>query len=863
MRWEDMFSEKAGEGSIVDAMRGWSRQAQASGADEPHQERGEESASATGPVEREPLAPAFEQREATAWAPAARHDRRWDDPKEPADTGWPQAQGDEPESDDVDILALFGDELDQPVSEARTAPRRKGFLGRLFGRGASKESSEPAEVMPTYLAGRAGEWLHPEVPVDDEVTEPADALAASPAVDETDPPSSEDAGVAGPTGEWPPPDVSDDEDAPAPSSAEDEVHALSSEDTASAAATLEADLPAVAYFGRGGEDEDRLDESPADTAAAALEADLPAVASFGRGGEDEHPLDEAPAETTTGSAGTTVEPTQAGAEGDMPLDHGNEEDLPSAWLLPSDGVAEEPDSPAPGGAPADASSGTAAALQPDLEAAPATAASELEPEWPAVDSSANDEDPWARFLAARQGEAAEPGAETTGLEHTTDELPSDERTAADAAPSAIEATGYSDEPGSTEAPTAGEIRSQEVAEWLDSALEDVQAPPPPPLSGLRTRRLELGEDPTDIGTEPAAPADLRNVRQPADGAAGRTGGDWELPEDDEEADPLLSAFEQHARSAVAGGADAPADGEWDQPGGLDELLGADGDRLLEEMGEPDELRPFARTQRWAPQRPGDPDMDGWPNSDLAGLPGLDPAILDGAEAPLTAIGFGESEGAAAQGNSRWRTVSRELIETGLLALLVFLSVRASFQNFKVDGSSMFPTLEDGQFLIVNKLVYAEVDLQKLGDFVPFINGGSEPRRNVFHAPERGDIIVFRDPRDPKTDLIKRIVGLPGEMIEIVEGRVYINGQRLEEPYITSPWHGSKPKTLIGDHEYFVMGDNRENSFDSRGLGLISKDLIIGKAMLSYWPRDRFGFAPNEGGTLEQQPAVSGMRIDEP
>ena len=110
-----------------------------------------------------------------------------------------------------------------------------------------------------------------------------------------------------------------------------------------------------------------------------------------------------------------------------------------------------------------------------------------------------------------------------------------------------------------------------------------------------------------------------------------------------------------------------------------------------------------------------------------------------------------------------------LVETLLLALLVFLAVRASFQNFKVDGNSMYPTLENGEFLIVNKLVYSEVDVEKLSRFLPFLDPGESPRRFVFHGPERGDIVVLRDPRQPGVDLIKRVIGLPGETVEIVEG----------------------------------------------------------------------------------------------
>lgn len=213
-----------------------------------------------------------------------------------------------------------------------------------------------------------------------------------------------------------------------------------------------------------------------------------------------------------------------------------------------------------------------------------------------------------------------------------------------------------------------------------------------------------------------------------------------------------------------------------------------------------------------------------------------------------------------------RTLIREIVETGLLAILVFLSVRASFQNFKVDGASMQPTLADGEFLIVNKLVYSEIDLEKLETFFPFINGGENPKRNVFHGPERGDIVVLQDPRSPDTDLIKRIIGLPGETLEIVDGKVFVNDFLLEEPYITSEWHDTRSKIAIPEDHYFVMGDNRENSLDSRSqqVGLIHKDLIIGKAMFSYWPKSKFGLAPNGGGqvTDEERPIVTAQRIEE-
>lgn len=206
---------------------------------------------------------------------------------------------------------------------------------------------------------------------------------------------------------------------------------------------------------------------------------------------------------------------------------------------------------------------------------------------------------------------------------------------------------------------------------------------------------------------------------------------------------------------------------------------------------------------------------------------------------------------------RTRTIVRELTETGLLALIVFLGVRASLQNFKVDGNSMFPTLHNGQFLIVNKLVYAEIDTKTLGKFLPFVDSGTSSKRNLFHGPQRGDIVVLVDPQRSTTDLVKRIIGLPGDSLEIVDGKVYINGQLLIEPYIKTAWHDTKPKVQIPPGEYFVMGDNRDNSLDSRStqVGLIPADHIIGKALLSYWPADQFGLAPNEAPTLSAADAV--------
>jgi signal peptidase I len=332
-------------------------------------------------------------------------------------------------------------------------------------------------------------------------------------------------------------------------------------------------------------------------------------------------------------------------------------------------------------------------------------------------------------------------------------------------------------------------------------------------------------------------------------------------------DVVLRAFEAHALSEpvqTPRPAPATASHRGEDRAAIDELLGAGADDLVEEaMASPVEGsrlggRESRDPQPWddpvSAEAPVAPDEEGWdppvrvdPYDDDADIPLVPPVFPVATEEPVEPAGV-----VLRSRRPRGRTVARELVETLLLALLVFLAVRASFQNFKVDGSSMYPTLENGEFLIVNKLVYSEVDVEKLGKFLPFLDAGDSPKRFVFHGPERGDIVVLRDPGQPEVDLIKRVVGLPGETIEIVNGTIFIDGRMLEEPYIGQAWHYTGPRIVIGPGEYFVMGDNRDNSKDSRSVGPIPKDLIIGKALLTYWPARDFGLAPNESPRLSDK-----------
>jgi len=158
-----------------------------------------------------------------------------------------------------------------------------------------------------------------------------------------------------------------------------------------------------------------------------------------------------------------------------------------------------------------------------------------------------------------------------------------------------------------------------------------------------------------------------------------------------------------------------------------------------------------------------------------------------------------------------KTALRDVLETALLTLVIFLGVRLGVQNFRVEGFSMQPTLQSNQYLLVNKVAY------------------------MVGEPERGDIVVFRLPQDPKRDLIKRIVALPGEEVEVRGGIVYIDGKPLEEPYIKDKPLYFFSKKKVPEGEFFVLGDNRNNSFDSHVWDFLPREYLIGKAWVSYWP----------------------------
>ncbi len=166
---------------------------------------------------------------------------------------------------------------------------------------------------------------------------------------------------------------------------------------------------------------------------------------------------------------------------------------------------------------------------------------------------------------------------------------------------------------------------------------------------------------------------------------------------------------------------------------------------------------------------------------------------------------------------RTKSWFRELIESVLPALVIVLVVNLFLaQATRVEGQSMEPNLHNNERLIIEKISYR------------------------FHPPERGDIVVIRPPRHTSVPLIKRVIGLPGDMIEIKLNQVYVNGEPLEEEYLEQPTLGTMPARLVPEGHMLVLGDNRGASNDSRSFGMVPYEDIIGRAWLRYWPPDRFG-----------------------
>ncbi|WKZ35812.1 MAG: signal peptidase I [Anaerolineales bacterium] len=171
---------------------------------------------------------------------------------------------------------------------------------------------------------------------------------------------------------------------------------------------------------------------------------------------------------------------------------------------------------------------------------------------------------------------------------------------------------------------------------------------------------------------------------------------------------------------------------------------------------------------------------------------------------------GIEKGEATEEKTNWGRFVLDIIETLVLAVVLFVGINLVSARVRVDGFSMRPTLEDGEFVLVNKMSYR------------------------FGEVERGDIIVFHFPLNPSEELIKRVIGLPGDRVLVENNQVFVNGQMLNEAYIAqAPLYSGQ--WTVEEGTLFVLGDNRNNSNDSKDWGFLPRENMVGKAVLIYWP----------------------------
>jgi signal peptidase I len=227
-----------------------------------------------------------------------------------------------------------------------------------------------------------------------------------------------------------------------------------------------------------------------------------------------------------------------------------------------------------------------------------------------------------------------------------------------------------------------------------------------------------------------------------------------------------------------------------------------------------ELSEFDR-QRYTPRVSGDSSPSQFERDGMAWPPvaGSFPTSIGQSEWTRT-----EPLGAGGDASQRADGTLRDIVETLFLTVLIAFGIQFAVQSRLVEGSSMEPTLHNGQRLLINRLSYASLS-----------------------EPQRGDIVVFRA-WDQQEDFIKRVIGVPGDEIEISDRTILVNGSKLDEPYLDQAnSSGHIGPLVLPPDQYYVMGDNRGNSSDSRIHGPLSQDRILGKAWVSYWPPENLGF----------------------
>lgn len=173
---------------------------------------------------------------------------------------------------------------------------------------------------------------------------------------------------------------------------------------------------------------------------------------------------------------------------------------------------------------------------------------------------------------------------------------------------------------------------------------------------------------------------------------------------------------------------------------------------------------------------------------------------------------------------------REILITAVLAVVVFITIQATIQTFVVLQTCMLPNFHEGEWVMVSKVVY------------------------FFGDPQRGDVVIFKDPNG-QDDFIKRVIAIPGDMVEVKNEAVYVNGVKLDEPYVKDPASYIMAKLEVPEDSYFVLGDNRNNANDSHRWGFVPRKNIIGKAWLITWPPTDWEIVPSY--PLKEQLATAG------
>lgn len=187
----------------------------------------------------------------------------------------------------------------------------------------------------------------------------------------------------------------------------------------------------------------------------------------------------------------------------------------------------------------------------------------------------------------------------------------------------------------------------------------------------------------------------------------------------------------------------------------------------------------------------------------------------------------------------------ETLDVVVLALAMFLCVRFVAHNYIVDGASMVPTFHDSDFVIVNRLAYRSFDFS-------WLPGVEEDEWRPFGTPQSGDVIVFAYQEQPtERDFIKRVIAVPGQTVQVTGGVTYVDGVPLDEEYIAQAPTYEYPLTEVEPGTLFVLGDNRNNSFDSHAFGPIPEDRVVGRADFRYWPVTRWWWVNHHIGDASQ------------